>query len=95
MSQTLEKKAKKRKHSTAEIGQEAEPSTKRVKKDKSKKDKKGKKDKGKARAVDDGSEFRVMQASMVVSIPPVFANNLQAGVEDMLDSLLMRCVAFS
>jgi len=92
MSQIIEKKAKKRKHSTAEIGQEVEPSTKRVKKDKSKKDKSGTRDKGKARATDEDGEFRVVRASMLVSIPPVFANNLRGGVQEMLDSLLMRYI---
>lgn len=85
MSQTVEKKAKKRKHAAADIGQEAEPSTKRHKKEK---DKSKKKDKGKGRATE---EFRVVRASMLISIPPVFANNLRAGAEEMLDSLLMRC----
>lgn len=85
-------KAKKRKHAVAEIGLETEPSTKRARKDgKVKtKDRTGKQDKGKARAGAGESEFRVVQASMVISIPPVFANNLRAGVEDMLDSLVMR-----
>ncbi|OSX66089.1 hypothetical protein POSPLADRAFT_1064586 [Postia placenta MAD-698-R-SB12] len=96
MSQSIDKKAKKRKHASADIGQGVEPSTKRAKKDKAEKGNKvkssSKLDKGKARATDGGNEFRVVQASMVVSIPPVFANNLQAGVEDMLDSLLMRYI---
>lgn len=56
--------------------------------------KNGKKDKskgkGKAKASED-SEFTVVHASMVVSIPPVFANDPRAGVEEMLDSMLMRC----
>ncbi|KAI0949186.1 hypothetical protein AcW1_008872 [Taiwanofungus camphoratus] len=87
-------KAKKRKHAVAEIGLETEPSTKRARKDgKVKtKDRTGKQDKGKARAGAGESEFRVVQASMVISIPPVFANNLRAGVEDMLDSLVMRYI---
>ena len=87
MSQTVEKKAKKRKHAVVDIGQEAEPSTKRHKKEK---DKSKKKDKGKGRATE---EFRVVRASMLISIPPVFANDLRAGAEEMLDSLLMRCAA--
>ncbi|KZT10747.1 uncharacterized protein LAESUDRAFT_721116 [Laetiporus sulphureus 93-53] len=86
MNKILEKKAKKRKHAVADIGLVAEPSTKRAKKDKTKRDK------GKTRATDDGSEFRVIQATMSVSIPPVFANNLRKGVEEMLDSLLMRYI---
>ncbi|KZT66361.1 hypothetical protein DAEQUDRAFT_730335 [Daedalea quercina L-15889] len=86
MSLNVEKKAKKRKHAAADMGQEAEPSTKRHKKEK---DKSKKKDKGKGRVTE---EFRVILASMFVSIPPVFANNLRQGVEEMLDSLLMRYI---
>ena len=52
------------------------------------KEKSKKKNKGKGRATE---EFRVVRASMLISIPPVFANNLRAGAEEMLDSLLMRC----
>ncbi|TFY65227.1 hypothetical protein EVJ58_g2109 [Rhodofomes roseus] len=86
MSQILETKAKKRKHAVADIGQEAEPSTKRHKKEK---DKSKKRDKGKGRATE---EFRVVRATMYISIPPVFANNLRSGAEEMLDSLLMRFI---
>lgn len=86
MSQIVEKKAKKRKHAAADIDQEAEPSTKRHKKEK---DRSKKRDKGKGRA---SEEFRVMRASMHVSIPPVFSNSLRSGAEEMLDSLLMRYI---
>ncbi|CAL1706641.1 unnamed protein product [Somion occarium] len=87
-------KLKKRKHATEAAG---EPSAKRSKTD-SKKDKAAKterrkekkRDKGKARA-DDG-QFKVIHATMAVSIPPVFANNLRAGVEEMLDSMVMRYI---
>lgn len=84
MSQTVEKKVKKRKHAATDIEQDAEPLTKRHKKEKDK----SKKDKGKGRATE---EFRVARASMLLSIPPVFAGNLRVGAEEMLDSLLMRC----
>jgi hypothetical protein len=47
--------------------------------------------KGKARAREgDESEFTTVRASVVVSIPPIFASNARAGVEEMLDSMLMR-----
>lgn len=48
------------------------------------------KDKGKSRALDHPSEFRVINASLVLSIPPVFASDLRTGVEEMLDSMVMR-----
>lgn len=48
------------------------------------------KDKGKSRALDLPSEFRAINASLVLSIPPVFASDLRAGVEEMLDSMIMR-----
>ena len=49
-----------------------------------------KQDKGKGRATDDA--FRVVRASLTVSVPPVFASDLRGGVEELLDSMLMRCV---
>lgn len=91
----LDQKTKKRKHRAGED----EPLTKRSKtvteeKEKSKakgkaksKDREGKKDKGKGRA--DG-QFSVVKASLAISIPPVFANDLRAGAEEMLDSMVMR-----
>ena len=48
------------------------------------------KGKGKGRAT--GGAFRVVRASLTVSVPPVFAMNLRGGVEELLDSMLMRCV---
>lgn len=86
-----EQKIKKRKHASAVTDMNAgvgEPSTKRSKGDKVKKDKLKSKSKGKEAVV---GEFRVIQASLPLSIPPVFANKLRAGAEEMLDSLLMRC----
>lgn len=37
-------------------------------------------------------EFRVAHAEVTLSISPVFANDPRAGVEEMLDSMLMRYV---
>ena len=94
MSQAVEThKTKKRKHAAAveEADGAGEPSTKRSKKDKdAKKHKKAKQDKGKARGTDDA--FRVVRASLNVSVPPVFAGDLRGGVEELLDSMLMRYV---
>lgn len=87
---TLTHKTKKRKHTVETNG---EPSPKRSKKDGATKDVKRKektKDKGKARA--DTGEFKLIDATMSVSIPPVFANNLRTGAEEMLDSMVMRSV---
>jgi DNA-directed RNA polymerase I subunit RPA43 len=49
-----------------------------------------KKDKGKSRAAD--GEFTNVNSTLVVSIAPVFANDPRVGVEEMLDSMVMRCV---
>lgn len=38
------------------------------------------------------SEFRVVKSSLVLSVPPVFAANPRAGVEEMLDSMIMRYI---
>ena len=99
MSHPTEHKAKKRKHSTAvaEAGTSAsEPSTKRSKTDKVKKDKtKGKvKDavvdaKGKGKEKPD-EQFTVVEATLDLTIPAIFSNNLRAGAEEMLDSMVMR-----
>ena len=43
----------------------------------------------------DKSEFRIVNASLVLSVPPVFAANPLAGVQEMLDSMVMRCAFFS
>ena len=82
-----------------------EPSTKRSKKDtdgKAHKDKRKDKHtshataladkKGKGRATHADDAFRVVRASLTVSVAPVFANDLRGGVEEMLDSMLMRYV---
>src|SRR5882672_6768169 len=37
------------------------------------------------------SEFRIVNASFVISVPPVFAVNPHLGVQEMLDSMVMRC----
>lgn len=90
-------KHKKRKHAVAD-GVSSEPSAKRSKTGKHKKEKRPKdadgrvkekrKDKGKAR--EDDNQFKVISATLAISIPPVFANNLRAGAEEMLDSMVMR-----
>lgn len=36
------------------------------------------------------SEFRSVRASVVLAVPPVFANRLRDGVEEMLDTMTMR-----
>ena len=41
---------------------------------------------------DVGSEFRIVNASLVLSVPPVFAANPLVGVQEMLDSMIMRCI---
>jgi len=40
-------------------------------------------------------EFRSVKASIVLAVPPVFANRLHSGVEEMLDTMIMRCSTFS
>ncbi|KAI0355602.1 hypothetical protein OH77DRAFT_1424543 [Trametes cingulata] len=101
MSQAVEEhRSKKRKHAAAaDAGAAtAEPSTKRSKKDKDAKRLAKDKlrasaaaaDKGKARATDDA--FRVVRAALTVTVPPVFATDLRGGVEEMLDSMLMRYI---
>ncbi|KAF8210149.1 hypothetical protein K438DRAFT_1570074 [Mycena galopus ATCC 62051] len=50
------------------------------------------KDKGKARDNDAESEFQTVTASLVVSVPPIFASNPYGGVQEMLDSMIMRYI---
>ncbi|KAF7361980.1 DNA-directed RNA polymerase I subunit rpa43 [Mycena venus] len=50
------------------------------------------KDKGKARESDAEAEFQTVTASLVVSVPPIFASNPHAGVHEMLDSMIMRYI---
>ncbi|KAJ7132832.1 hypothetical protein C8R43DRAFT_1023575 [Mycena crocata] len=50
------------------------------------------KNKGKARESNAEAEFQVVQASLVVSVPPIFASNPHTGVEEMLDSMVMRYI---
>jgi DNA-directed RNA polymerase I subunit RPA43 len=38
-------------------------------------------------------EFQVVNASLVLSVPPIFAANPRAGVEELLDSMIMRYIA--
>ena len=58
---------------------------------KAKKDEPPKKDKGKARATPAESEFQVVKASLVISIPPAFTADPSRGALEMLDSMVMRC----
>lgn len=51
------------------------------------KEKKSKK--GKSKASPEG-EFKLVKASIAVSIPPLFSNDAMRGVLEMLDSLVMR-----
>lgn len=39
-------------------------------------------------------EFRSVKASIILAVPPVFANALHSGVEEMLDTMIMRCSTF-
>ncbi|KAG6852231.1 hypothetical protein C0991_001810 [Blastosporella zonata] len=55
---------------------------------KSKKDKRDKTDQKEKR----DTEFHVVKTSLVVSIAPTFAANPRAGVEEMLDSMVMRYI---
>ncbi|EKM54609.1 uncharacterized protein PHACADRAFT_258586 [Phanerochaete carnosa HHB-10118-sp] len=89
MSQISEHKTKKRKPAAAAMADES--SSKRSKTEKVKKDKTKDKEKRKGKEVLD-SQFRVVEASLLLSIAPVFANNLRAGAEEMLDSMLMRYI---
>ncbi|KAK7057277.1 DNA-directed RNA polymerase I subunit rpa43 [Favolaschia claudopus] len=50
------------------------------------------KDKGKARESDAEAEFQTVTASLVVSVPPIFASNPHIGVQEMLDSMIMRYI---
>ena len=45
--------------------------------------------KGKGKEIAD-SEFRSVRASVVLAVPPIFANRLRDGVEEMLDTMTMR-----
>lgn len=81
-----DKKKKSRKHARADEVTDFDP-----------------KGKGKARAAvqeyseeeEEASEFVVVTASVRLSVPPIFSTNPRAGVEEMLDSMIMKCVVFS
>lgn len=70
----------KRKHHHSD---DAGPSTKKPKKER----------KHHHKSTHSDEEFVLVQASLVVSIPPVFASNPSQGVEEMLDSMVMRYVS--
>jgi hypothetical protein len=78
---------KKRKQANAANDAEA-PSKKSKQEDKPNREKRVKKYK-KA-----NTEFHVVKASLVISIPPIFASNPRAGVEEMLDSMVMRSAIY-
>jgi hypothetical protein len=40
------------------------------------------------------SDFSTVQASLVLSVPPVFAPDPRAGVQELLDSMIMRSSSF-
>jgi DNA-directed RNA polymerase I subunit RPA43 len=73
----------KRKHHASDAGPDAP---------RKKKKEKSKQEMGKPRAKPSTSEFRVTKATITLSIPPVFASNLRAGAEEMLDSMIMRYI---
>ncbi|KAG6821007.1 hypothetical protein H0H93_008636 [Arthromyces matolae] len=77
-----EQTLKKRKQAEHEIGQKT---TK-----KSKKEKPDRKDKGKTHSTTPTTEFHVVRTSLVVSIPPAFSGNPRGGVEELLDSMVMK-----
>ncbi|KIM69314.1 hypothetical protein SCLCIDRAFT_104057 [Scleroderma citrinum Foug A] len=71
-------KSKKQKH--AETVDSSSPKIKKKKRDKSRVSSRG------------PSEFCIINATTVLSIPPVFSSDLRAGVEEMLDSMIMRYI---
>ena len=79
---------KKRKNAT-DPGHESPK--KKQKKEKNREKDKLKQDKRKSRINPSTSEFLVTKAALKLSVPPVFASNLRAGAEEMLDSMIMRC----
>ncbi|KAK0195322.1 hypothetical protein F5146DRAFT_1100866 [Armillaria mellea] len=76
---------KKRKHTSPAPG---EVPVKKAKRDNDHSQKKTKDKKGKGRE----SDFHVVQASLVLSIPPKFADDPKSGVNEMLDSMVMRYI---
>ncbi len=76
---------KKRKNTSPAPG---EIPVKKAKRDNDHSKKKTKDKKGKGRE----SDFHVVQASLVLSIPPKFADDPKTGVNEMLDSMVMRYV---
>jgi DNA-directed RNA polymerase I subunit RPA43 len=41
----------------------------------------------------ENAEFQTVRSSVVLTIPPVFASDFEKGALEMLDSMIMRCVA--
>lgn len=77
-TEKLKSPSKKRKHGDAN---ESKSSRKKSKTDITKSKQKGK---------EEDNQFRVVEASIVLSIPPRFAGEPMDGANEMLDSLLMR-----
>lgn len=49
------------------------------------------KHKGKGKGKENADcEFRSIRASVILAVPPIFANRLRDGVEEMLDTMTMR-----
>lgn len=94
MSLQASSSSKKRKH--PETPEDSSRSiSKKIKKDgKDKTGKRDKKGKGKGRQDDGQGEFKVVSASVSLSIPPVFSTSPMTGALEMLDSLTMRYVRF-
>lgn len=90
MSLATPSTSKKRKHAE-KSGLTPESIAKKVRKEEREKEKAKKRDKkGKGRENEVHGEFKVINASVMVSIPPRFATDPMSGVREMLDSLIMR-----
>jgi DNA-directed RNA polymerase I subunit RPA43 len=89
MSAAIGHKTKKRKQAATEVS--GEPSTKRSKtvNEKAKHSHKASKRKDEKKQPADG-QFKVITATLAISIPPMFASKPREGAEEMLDSLVMR-----
>ncbi|KAL0956011.1 hypothetical protein HGRIS_002186 [Hohenbuehelia grisea] len=85
MSQSHSSHTKKRKQAAKD---DAATSSKKIRLDGPDASKKGK---GKSRDVS-SNEFRVVKATLTLSVAPVFANKPRSGVEEMLDSMIMRYI---
>lgn len=82
---------------------DADHAAKKARKE-AKKDKKEKKNKSKSKHKSKTdvdllssaeSEFRSVKASVQLTIPPVFASKPHEGANELLDSMIMRCVCYT